>query len=209
MVIPAKSLEGLHVASPCPARWDDMQGDERVRFCRQCNLNVYNISGMNRDEATQLIGESEGRLCIRMLKRADGTVITRDCPVGLRAVRLRVAKMASATVALLTALVWANVALSATSPPRRQHSRLVSIIREFLGFEEPVPCLGVMVCPQTAAPVPPPTVQGTQPGSEMPESEPAPVFPEVEPSQPESPQAMVPIPYEIMGRVAHPGLPRG
>src|SRR6516162_8887116 len=36
----------LRVASPCPADWNAMQGDDRVRFCGQCEKNVYNLSAM-------------------------------------------------------------------------------------------------------------------------------------------------------------------
>ncbi len=78
------SLEGLRVASPCKADWGAMVGDERVRFCGQCQKNVYNLSGMARDEAQALVRGAEGKLCIRMFKRADGTVLTSDCPDGVR-----------------------------------------------------------------------------------------------------------------------------
>ena len=40
-------LRNVKVASPCPADWDRMIGDERVRFCGQCELNVYNLSAMS------------------------------------------------------------------------------------------------------------------------------------------------------------------
>ena len=36
----------LRVASPCSADWDRMQGNERVRYCPQCKLNVYNFAAM-------------------------------------------------------------------------------------------------------------------------------------------------------------------
>lgn len=56
-----------------------MWGSERTRFCQQCSQRVYNISKMSRAEAETLIGEKDGRLCIRLYRRADGTVITKDC----------------------------------------------------------------------------------------------------------------------------------
>jgi hypothetical protein len=60
-----------------------MDGDDRVRFCDECELNVYNLVSMTEAEALELIAESEGRPCVRMYQREDGTVITRDCPVGM------------------------------------------------------------------------------------------------------------------------------
>ena len=109
MVMHAKptSLEVIEIASPCSMKWADMQGDDRIRHCCQCDLNVYNLSGMGRQEALDLVHAAEGRMCVRMLKRHDGTVITQDCPVGLRALRLKAVKMVTATVAFAAALVLA------------------------------------------------------------------------------------------------------
>jgi hypothetical protein len=73
----------LKIASPCPASWDDMEGDDRVRFCDECELNVYNLANMTEEQALKLVEEREGRLCVRLYQREDGTVITRDCPVGM------------------------------------------------------------------------------------------------------------------------------
>ena len=83
------SLAQLRIASPCPASWDDMEGDDRVRFCSDCKLNVYDVSEMSEAEALAMVRETEGRLCMRLHRRSDGTVITRDCPIGLRAATRR------------------------------------------------------------------------------------------------------------------------
>jgi hypothetical protein len=82
-------LESVQVAAPCSADWDAMIGDERVRFCAQCAKNVYNLSALPREEAEALLLEKEGKLCVRLYKRADGTVLTSDCPVGVRRRRRR------------------------------------------------------------------------------------------------------------------------
>ena len=86
-------LDQIRIASPCNASWDSMEGTERARHCGQCKLNVYNISEMSRGEAEELIRETEGRLCVRLFRRHDGTVLTRDCPS--RARRFRRGVMAS------------------------------------------------------------------------------------------------------------------
>lgn len=93
-------LDNIKVASPCSQDWNAMLGDERKRFCGSCNLNVYNLSGMTKDEAEKLILNSEGRLCVRFFKRADGTVLTKDCPVGLVAFKKRISRFAAATASL-------------------------------------------------------------------------------------------------------------
>ena len=81
-----------------------MTGDDRVRFCEHCQLNVYNISALSHSEAEKLIASTEGQLCARMFRRADGTVLTKDCPVGLRALRRRVAKRTAAIFAAIVSL---------------------------------------------------------------------------------------------------------
>jgi len=78
-------LDSISIASPCSADWDQMKGDDRRRFCASCKLHVHNLSGMTADAATALLQQaSQGRVCVRFFRRADGTVLTRDCPVGLR-----------------------------------------------------------------------------------------------------------------------------
>src|SRR4051794_34167957 len=47
-------LDSVRIASPCTASWDAMTGDDQVRFCGQCEKNVYNLSGMAREDAERL-----------------------------------------------------------------------------------------------------------------------------------------------------------
>ena len=82
-------LDQLRVASPCHEAWDRMDGDDRHRSCDRCQKNVYNISEMTSDEAASLIAQHEGKLCVRFYRREDGTVMTKDCPVGAARVRKR------------------------------------------------------------------------------------------------------------------------
>ena len=74
----------IAVASPCKVSWESMGGDERVRFCYRCSKHVYNLSAMTSEEAVSLVYEKEGELCARFYRRADGSVLTRDCPEGAR-----------------------------------------------------------------------------------------------------------------------------
>ena len=82
-------LPHLAVASPCTEAWEDMPGNERVRHCGTCRQNVYNVSEMTVGQAIEIIREREGRVCIRMLLRRDGTVVTQDSRARLRALRKR------------------------------------------------------------------------------------------------------------------------
>ncbi len=107
---PLAVLNNLRIASPCPATWEAMRGDDRVRYCDSCSKHVYNVSDLTADEAVALIQKSEGRSCLRLVRRKDGTVLTADCPVGIRfAVRRRLIRLASAGVivfAMLRSGVW-------------------------------------------------------------------------------------------------------
>lgn len=114
-------LNGIKIASPCSQNWDEMIGTERKRFCGECKLNVYNLSGMTRGEAENLLSNSEGRLCVRFYRRADGSVLTKNCPVGWQALKRRVSKTATACASLLfTALGGIGLAnyFAKTSEPQ-------------------------------------------------------------------------------------------
>lgn len=95
----------MWVASPCHISWDSMTGDDRARFCGGCDRHVYNIVGLTRGEIESLVESTEGRLCVRMYQRPDATVLTEDCPVGLRLIRKRVATFAGAALSALLGLV--------------------------------------------------------------------------------------------------------
>ena len=104
----AISLEQIQVAKPCPTSWEEMTGNDSVRFCSLCQLNVYNLSALTKVEAEKLITQTEGRLCVKFYQRADGTVLTQDCPVGLRAFRKRVSRITATAFSTLLSLFTGN-----------------------------------------------------------------------------------------------------
>lgn len=81
-----------------------MEGDDRIRHCGQCALNVYDVSKLTTREAADLIRNKEDRLCMRLYRRADGTIITDNCPVGLRKIRDRLKLTAVAVLAIFVIL---------------------------------------------------------------------------------------------------------
>ena len=119
-------LDNIRIASPCNADWDGMIGNERARFCGQCNLNVYNLSSMTSEEAELLIGRTEGRLCVRYFRRADGSVMTQDCPVGLRAIRRRMSYVARAVGSAVLGFL-AGLGLYAIRQPSRGFTTMGAI----------------------------------------------------------------------------------
>jgi hypothetical protein len=105
-------LDEIRIMSPCPASWEDMQGNDRVRFCSIRSKNVYNLSAMTSVEAELLLKEKEGRLCGRIYLRKDGSVMTSDCPVGLSAIRKRFVKRIAGVAALVISLFGGRVGFS-------------------------------------------------------------------------------------------------
>ena len=110
---PLVNIQNIRTASPCPADWNKMTGDERVRHCDDCSLNVYNLSAMTEREIQALLASSQGRVCGRFYRRSDGTMLTQDCPRGLRTVARRISRTAAA---LLTAVMSVSFAFAGAKP---------------------------------------------------------------------------------------------
>jgi hypothetical protein len=142
-------LESLTIAAPCPAAWDDMNGDDRVRCCSLCKQLVYDVSAMTRAEATALVERTTGRLCLRLFRRSDGRVMTRDCPVGAwRAARRRLAAVVGGWVfLLLVAFGWFTSRPTAVKAAREQVWQVKAWI------DPPPQCMTGEVPVQTGMPV--------------------------------------------------------
>lgn len=166
-------LNNLKVASPCSQDWNQMVGTERKRYCGECKLNVYNLSGMSKPEAENLIANAEGRLCVRFFQRADGTVLTQDCPVGWKAFKKRVSIAATAFASLIFSLI-SGLGLAAVF----NYSSRSSTMGEVVSFQptpkkkptpkptprEDYPLMGAIAMP---SPTPKSTPKPTQKESEM------------------------------------------
>jgi hypothetical protein len=136
---PNRLLDDIRIASPCKANWEAMTGNDTVRFCGECQLNVYNLSDMTAAEAAALVGRTEGRLCVRLYKRADGTVLTRNCPVGLRATLARASRAAGATLAVVLGLFSGVTARASWGSATASQDRTAA--QPFPGQENPEPIL--------------------------------------------------------------------
>lgn len=141
----------LKVSSPCPASWDAMPGDQRVRFCGQCRLNVYNLAEMSPEEIARVVRKSGGRLCGRLYVREDRTATLRDCPRGGFRKRVRRGAMVAA-VLFLAAFAW--LLKAAGNRDRSIHPVWVQNVLEWI---DPTPTprtfvLGEIVCPPPASP---------------------------------------------------------
>jgi hypothetical protein len=80
----------IRIASPCHVTWDSMrevEGDARVRLCERCDQQVFDLNRLALEEAEEIVRARERgqRVCVRLYRRTDGSVLLRDCPVGLDA----------------------------------------------------------------------------------------------------------------------------
>src|SRR5258708_7570880 len=122
----------VKIASPCRARWEDMGGDDRVRFCGHCQKNVYNVSTMSTPQANELLKAKNGNLCARIYQRTDGTVLTEDCPVGMaRFWRRTKLTLAGGIAALFCAIGYA---IGEPAPVAEVHKKVISKVQTVLGI---------------------------------------------------------------------------
>src|SRR5205814_237703 len=125
--------------------------DERVRFCKNCSLHVYNLSAMTRDAAQQLIAEREGRVCIRMYRREDGTVITRDCGGAVKLAAKRISRFVTTASALVLSGVFAAIGWSRSAGAAATEKCDPAIVspRAIMGDVAPTPLMGKIAVPAT------------------------------------------------------------
>lgn len=159
-------LSRIEIASPCDANWDEMTGDDRRRHCAQCDLHVHNLEAMTDREVRDLLLNAEGRICGRIRRRTDGTILTRDCPVGLARLRraavrggLRMAAMVAFVVLSMFWFMRTAVALNNESL-RAQHHDLWPRLRIWFGLDSgaasPPIAGGLMVPPEIMGEIVPP-----------------------------------------------------
>lgn len=56
-----------------------MEGDDTVRKCHACQLNVYNFAGMSPEEICDVINRHGDKLCAQFYARSDGTMTIESC----------------------------------------------------------------------------------------------------------------------------------
>lgn len=131
----------IDIASPCKRDWAKMKGDDAVRFCGDCKMNVYNLSALSQQQVLQLVKEKEGKVCVRLFQRADGTAITRDCPVGVTRKRRTYAFSMAAMFGLLAAPFMTRSEQAATGdPPQRviaEARAVIEAVKVKLGLSKP------------------------------------------------------------------------
>ena len=164
------SLDVIDIPRPCPADWDAMRGDAQSRFCDHCQHHVYNLSEMTRAAAEALIIEKQGKLCGRLYRRADGTIITADCGGGWKLRARKLGALVGAACAAVISGVCApyvfsrNAVESGQAMDAAPPARLVERVILKLKGAPPTPPVtpftavaGFVVVSPRNSPTPPPT----------------------------------------------------
>src|SRR4051794_38589712 len=117
----------LRVSSPCPMSWNDLAGNDRIRYCGKCKLNVYNLADMKSEEVEAIVRKTEGRLCGRLYLRGDRTASLRACPSSAKRVLLRRTVTAASVLVLA---VFGILFRSMEGPDRSQLPRWLQEVVE-------------------------------------------------------------------------------
>jgi hypothetical protein len=142
----SSSPEQIEVASPCGVAWSEMEGNDGVRFCSKCQRNVYNLSGLSLSQAEALKLEMQGQPCARLYRRSDGTVLTQDCPIGVKYLKnlIHDTPWAMAAVFTLAILIGAGGSIFKKAD-----------MKSFLRRTEPFASIASWFSPTPAAPAAP------------------------------------------------------
>lgn len=125
-----EKLRKLRVAEPCSENWNEMFGNDRVRYCCHCAKSVNDISAMSPKEALRLVKRSRGNICIRYIEHP----VTKE-PV----IAGRLYQIARRAPALAAGVVGATLGLSAmtyaqggtrTAPQQTDSAIAVNIDKE-------------------------------------------------------------------------------
>ncbi len=155
--LPVLGNHALQMASPCDVPWEAMRGNDRQRRCDQCDKNVYNIARLAPEELVTLIEKTEGQFCGRLFQRADGTLQTEDCPVGLaRTLRRAKRKSLLGAAALVTALASAASMVLGGDPVQERPivKETIKKIEAITPKPEPIPVAGGLRAYPLPAPKP-------------------------------------------------------
>ncbi|HPF38922.1 MAG TPA: hypothetical protein P5081_06170 [Phycisphaerae bacterium] len=139
MAKPLRILENVRIASPCDVPWSSMAGDERTRYCGECEKRVHNLIGMSDTEIAALFAAQGTDLCIRLYERRDGTLMAEDCPNGLLAARRRLRRAIGALGAAAAVLLTAGLTRSQFARGAGRSLADISPFRQIANWFAPAP----------------------------------------------------------------------
>ncbi|MEM6567937.1 MAG: hypothetical protein AAF957_05975 [Planctomycetota bacterium] len=153
----------LKVQTPCEKRWAELKGEGSERWCEQCSLHVVDGASLTRAEARDLVTGADERVCMRLVRDADGRVLHADDPPARR----------GAAAALRAGLAVAAGMLAAcwdTATPPDEGGAVDPIDDSTDGpkedTERPIEIMGDVCYPEEAMGIVAPEVPGSEPQKE-------------------------------------------
>ncbi|MCI0489702.1 MAG: carboxypeptidase-like regulatory domain-containing protein [Blastocatellia bacterium] len=152
MTIRNNRLDRFRVATPCNADWDRMSGNERIRYCNECDKYVYDISKMTGKEAEAILSSARGPVCARFTRLTDGFTITADNNAGLHLISRRASPIASAVFTAIIGLQSSAIAQTPlqSSQPASSHSEQTVGKKKAQMQDNPTSLRGTIIDPQGA-----------------------------------------------------------
>ena len=108
-------------------KWEELRGDGTERFCEKCQHAVTDLSQMTEAEADDFLAKarmSGKRVCAKIVRRPDGSIVTKDCP------KVVAKKRRMRTVAGAVLAASGGVALSSCASQKEEEIPLLGIICE-------------------------------------------------------------------------------
>ncbi len=75
---PSPEQSPIQIKTACPKNWAELVGDDKKRFCSECNLHVHNAARLTQVEASTLVAKANSRVCMRIEYDASGAPVFRD-----------------------------------------------------------------------------------------------------------------------------------
>ena len=70
----------LQVVTPCSSSWEQMPGNNRKRFCADCDKHVFDFAQMTARQVEAVVEAHQGNLCARLTRLPDGSLLTQEAP---------------------------------------------------------------------------------------------------------------------------------
>lgn len=115
------TADDYKMATPnCPFVWSENPDNpkERVKYCTNCNAQVYNLSGFDMNETQSLIFKRENRNNAPLYKREDGKFMTSDCPIALKKKKDKQMLIGGAALVLVLLIIMVVASFMAPQPPQ-------------------------------------------------------------------------------------------
>jgi hypothetical protein len=126
------TLDDMFIPEPCPASWEGMTGDDRVRSCAECGQHVYNLTAMSPADADALLRARGDELCGCAFRRPDGTLTIEENAFRAPAqgafqftIRSLMAVVAGVAAILGVARLFGQHEKPTTPPPRTRLNQIV------------------------------------------------------------------------------------